>query len=123
LEYLDLTMHFRVANQGLRISVASRTAQEQLKPVSELTSATLLQISGTNTAMNLWPTASHSDAPPAELFTGQKPDYLHSMRRIRWGQSILVKKPYKGHAAGIDIDEKAIWAVVVRRYRDGSGVI
>ena len=59
--------------------------------------------------------------PPAEVFTGRSLDRLRDLRGLQWGQPVLAKRPALSEAS--DLREKAEWAVPVRVYRDGSGVI
>ena len=56
---------------------------------------------------------------PYHLFTGQVTNYLRDFR-VSWGEIIIVKRP-KGVSS--DLKSTGQWAVVVRRFMDGTGVL
>lgn len=59
------------------------------------------------------------DKSPFELFTGKQPDLLRNFR-ARWGEPILAKKR---RGLSSDLNSTALWAIVVRRIMNGTGVL
>ena len=56
---------------------------------------------------------------PLSLFSGQQVDYMKDFR-VPWGDIVLAKKP-KGISS--DLEDVSRWAIVVRRFMDGTGVL